>query len=323
MVWGCFKAEGKSPYPFIFFIIQTSFPICSILALRKSALSLLSAFPLFPFLPHAAILPLRWRDVVSKTPVVCQLLSKQLAMTELRVWVLARRVQAVQEQVAAGGEDKEDFNMSHLTSVFAALCCTTWNHWLAHISFFFFVLNQMSNVKSQLRKERSILTQGSSPSLTNGAPPVNLSSWHPTYQQIKGPPLKKTQKKTKNTSMTLVRKKKLPPQVCSLSLYLSAPALSLSSPPCVSAYNGDSASPLAPLSSWEPPLSRGQERKTASTNNWSRQIKVQKSALDNTRLGPSPGRPSFSSETRMITTARGNLLEMLVNKLLNWLAFGW
>lgn len=38
-------------------------------------------------------------------------------MTELRVWVLVRCVQAIQEQEAAGGEDNKDFNVSRLTSV--------------------------------------------------------------------------------------------------------------------------------------------------------------------------------------------------------------
>lgn len=238
MVWRCFKAEGKSPHPF-FLIIQTSFPICSILALTKSSLSP-APFPLFPFLPHTAILPLRWRDVVSKTPVVCQQTVSKLLnrwMTELRVWVLARCVQAVQEQEAPGGENNKDFNVSHLTSVSVTLCRTTSNSMLQWIIdfptfFFFFVFNQMSNVKSQLRKKRSILTQGSSPSLENGVPPVNLSSRQQMYQWIKGPPSKKLNKKIQ--AWLLWGKKKSPPSgVFPLTLPLCTCTESLKSSICL------------------------------------------------------------------------------------------
>lgn len=64
------------------------------------------------------------------------------------------------------------------------------------------------------------------------------------YLQLICPPDNKcpcTKKAPQKTSLTFVRKKKQPPQVCSLSLFLSAPALSISSPPCVSPHNGDSA----------------------------------------------------------------------------------
>lgn len=152
MVWGGFKAEGKSPHPVFFFRIQTSFPICSILALTSLHSLFSLPFSLFPFLPHTAILPLRWGDVVFKALLASQpTVSKSLNhwMTELWVWVQARCVQAIQEQVAASEEDNKDTPhirpssfVLHYFKPNAAV-----NHWIAYISFLFLSTKcQMSEV---------------------------------------------------------------------------------------------------------------------------------------------------------------------------------
>lgn len=156
MVWRRFKAEGKSPHPFSFFFFNNTnqFPNLFHTGFHKACTLSSLCFFSVSFLPHTARLPLRWRDVVSTTLDVCQqTVSKSLNhwMTELRLWVLAPRVQAVLEQEAAGGE------LQCVTSVSVTLCRTTsipMLQWIIDLpSFLFLSLTKCQNVKCQLRKK--------------------------------------------------------------------------------------------------------------------------------------------------------------------------